>query len=140
MFVSLTYGILSPAERVVRWVRAGHNPTLRVTIDGKVSEIQPSGMVLGMKAGQGFRDTLEVESTQVAPGDLFLLYTDGITEATNAQGEEFGIERLGEVLALCRRGSPDPEKLVVEVMDRVRHFRGSTPIADDFTLLALAVE
>lgn len=138
MFVSMTYGILSPSERAIRWVRAGHNPTLVVnTRSGAIGEIKPPGMVVGMKGGQVFRDSLQVETTQLQPGDVFLLYTDGVTETTNAQGEEFDMPRLREVVARC--AGDGPEALLTQVMDRIRHFRGSQPIGDDVTLLALAV-
>jgi len=139
MFVSMTYAILSPAEREIRWVRAGHNPTLMVNQhSGEVSEIRPPGMVVGMKGGQTFRDSLKVETTRLRSGDTFLLYTDGITEMSNAQGEEFEAERLREIVARCAAGGP--EELLTQIMDRVRHFRGTKPVGDDVTLLALAVE
>ncbi|MBN8526654.1 MAG: serine/threonine-protein phosphatase, partial [Planctomycetes bacterium] len=137
MFVSMTYAVLSPSERTIRWVRAGHNPTLLYnTRTGASCEIKPPGMVVGMKGGQLFRDSLQVEITQVQPGDMFLLYTDGVTEMTNAQGEEFDVGRLCEVMQRCAAEGPEP--LLTQVMDRIRHFRGSQPIGDDVTLLALA--
>lgn len=138
MFVSMTYAILSPAERTIRWVRAGHNPTLAANAQThEVVEIKPPGMVVGMKGGQVFRDSLQVETTHLRPGDTFLLYTDGVTEMTNAQGEEFDTGRLREVMERC--AGEGPEALLTQVMDRIRHFRGSQPIGDDVTLLALAV-
>lgn len=138
MFVSMTYAILSPAERTIRWVRAGHNPTLATNAKThEVVEIKPPGMVVGMKGGQIFRDSLQVETTHLNPGDTFLLYTDGVTEMTNAQGEEFETARLREVMD--RHAADGPEALLTQVMDRIRHFRGSQPIGDDVTLLALAV-
>jgi serine phosphatase RsbU (regulator of sigma subunit) len=139
MFVSMTYAILSPAEREIRWVRAGHNPTLMVNQhSGEVSEIRPPGMVVGMKGGQTFRDSLKVETTRLRSGDTFLLYTDGITEMSNTQGEEFESERLREIVARYAVGGP--EEMLTQIMDRVRHFRGTKPVGDDVTLLALAVE
>jgi serine phosphatase RsbU (regulator of sigma subunit) len=138
MFVSMTYAILSPSERTIRWVRAGHNPTLATNAKTReVVEIKPPGMVVGMKGGQIFRDSLQVETTHLNSGDTFLLYTDGVTEMTNAQGEEFDTARLREVMDRCAADGPDA--LLTQVMDRIRHFRGSQPIGDDVTLLALAV-
>lgn len=139
MFVSMTYAILSPSERTIAWARAGHNPTLVRNIhEGETSEIKPPGMVVGMKAGQVFRDSLQVETTVLRSGDIFLLYTDGVTEMTNSRDEEFESDRLREVLERC--GPDGPDALLTQIMDRVRHFRGSKPVADDITLLALAVE
>jgi hypothetical protein len=139
MFVSMTYAILSPSERTIAWARAGHNPTLVRNIhEGDTREIKPPGMVVGMKAGQVFRDSLQVETTVLRSGDIFLLYTDGVTEMTNSQDEEFESDRLREIIERC--GPDGPDALLTQIMDRVRHFRGSKPVADDITLLALAVE
>jgi sigma-B regulation protein RsbU (phosphoserine phosphatase) len=102
-----------------------------------ITEISPPGMVVGMKAGQVFRDSLQVEVTHLRPGDTFLLYTDGVTETTNAQGEEFETERLSEVLE--RYAGDGPDALLTQVLDRIRHFRGTKPVGDDVALLALAV-
>lgn len=139
LFVSMTYAILSPDQRTITWARAGHNPTLHFNqAQGIMDEIKPRGMVVGMKAGPAFRNAIEECQTQLSPGDLFLLYTDGVTETMNSQGEEFGTDRLKEVLALLAGGNPDD--LVGQIMDRVRHFRGAQPEADDMTLLALAID
>ncbi len=138
MFISMTYAILSPSDRTISWARAGHNPTLVINATTReIIEIKPPGMVVGMKGGQVFRDSIQVETTHLNPGDTFLLYTDGVTEMTNAQGEEFEMERLRAVLE--RHSSEGPEALLTQVMDRIRHFRGTKPVGDDVTLLALAV-
>ena len=138
MFISMTYAILSPSDRTICWARAGHNPTLLINATTRqISEIRPPGMVVGMKGGQVFRDSIQVETTHLNPGDTFLLYTDGVTEMTNAQGEEFEMERLRAVLE--RHASDGPDALLTQVMDRIRHFRGTKPVGDDVTLLALAV-
>ncbi len=139
LFVSMTYAILAPDQRTITWARAGHNPTLHFNQAlGIMDEIKPRGMVVGMKAGPAFRNAIEECQTQVSPGDVFLLYTDGVTETMNSQGEEFGTDRLKEVLTLL--AGRDPDDLVGQIMDRVRHFRGAQPEADDMTLLALAVD
>jgi serine phosphatase RsbU (regulator of sigma subunit) len=138
MFISMTYAILSPSDRTISWARAGHNPTLLINASTReISEIRPPGMVVGMKGGQVFRDSLQVETTHLNPGDTFLLYTDGVTEMTNAQGEEFEMDRLRAVLE--RHSNEGPDALLTQVMDRIRHFRGTKPVGDDVTLLALAV-
>lgn len=138
MFVTLIYAVLSPARRSIRWARAGHPPALVCNhLLGTSGEIRPAGMALGMKTGALFADSLEEQELDVVAGDTFLLYTDGITETANAQGEEFGEERLREVFA--RHAAAGPDALLTEIMDRVRHFRGPGPARDDLTLLALAV-
>ncbi|MFM2091205.1 MAG: hypothetical protein RLZZ127_1694, partial [Planctomycetota bacterium] len=137
-FISMCYGVLDPVAGAVTWARAGHPPPLLLRADGALEEVKPRGMVVGMKAGPLFRTTLAEETTAIGPGDLVLLYTDGITEAMSRSREEFGEERLAEILhATAMHG---PERLCTEIMDRVRGFRGGGAPSDDLTLLALARE
>lgn len=139
LFVTMVYGVLSPEQRTITWVRAGHTPVLRYNpISEMLTEIKPRGMVVGMKSGEVFRQSLEEEVVQLEPGDVFLLYTDGIVEATNLQDDEFGPDRLAEVMR--RYADEGPEAMVEQIMDRLRHFRGPRPRSDDTTLLALMVE
>ena len=91
MFISMIYGILDPDRRSITWARAGGTPALRfTTATGELHEIKPPGMVLGMKAGQTFRQSLKEESTEMSAGQTILLYTDGVTETMNSQQEEWG--------------------------------------------------
>lgn len=139
MFISLVYGLLDPEQQAITWARAGHNPTLRFNVvSGASSEVRPPGMVLGMKTGAVFSNSLVEETTRLEAGDTFLLYTDGITENMNLQQEEFGQERLFEILR--QHASDGPDVLIEQVLDRARHFRGPRPPADDITLVALLVE
>ena len=139
MFVSMVYGILDPTEATITWARAGHNPTLRYNAVTEVSsEVKPKGMVVGMKSGPLFRSSIEEEVTHLEAGDVFLLYTDGITETMNMQQEEFGSERLAEILTQFAADGPDI--LVDQIMSRMRHFRGPQPASDDATMVALLVE
>ncbi len=139
MFISMFYAVLDPTANTITWARAGHNPGLGYNpTSDRASEIKPRGMVVGMKSGAIFRQSLEEEITRLESGDLFLLYTDGITETMNMQGDEFGTDRLSDIL---RQFSVDgPEAVVEQIMDRLRHFRGPRPAADDATMVALLVE
>jgi sigma-B regulation protein RsbU (phosphoserine phosphatase) len=139
MFISMCYALMDPNEGTITWARAGHNPAMRYNlVSEKADEIRPKGMVVGMKSGAIFRQSLEEEVTQIEPGDVFLLYTDGITETMNLQHEEFGAERLADIV---KQFSGDgPEVMVDQIMDRIRHFRGPRPPADDATIVAMLVE
>ena len=139
LFVSMVYALLDPTTRTITWARAGHTPSLRYNADDdKVEEIKPPGMVVGMKTGPMFRNSIQEQVTTVRSGDVILLYTDGITETMNLQQEEFGTERLVEVMR--RFGSQGAEALVTRIMEIIRHFRGPQPPADDSTLLVLTVD
>ncbi|MBA3847548.1 MAG: serine/threonine-protein phosphatase [Planctomycetes bacterium] len=139
IFISMVYAILDPHDRTITWGRAGHNPIIRFNINtGTLTEIKPKGMVVGMKAGQLFRRASENEVTQVDSGDVFLIYTDGITETMNRQQVEFGTDLLNEVIR--KHAAAGPELLLDRIMESVRQFRGGTSVEDDLTLLVLAVE
>ncbi len=139
LFISMMYGIIDPQHRTITWARAGHTPVIRYnTRTGTLSEIKPKGMVVGMKSGFFFRQSLEEESTRVEGGDVFVLYTDGLIEAMNLKNEEFGIERLIEIVQRCAESGPDA--LIDQTLSRIRHFRGSQPANDDQTLLVLCVD
>jgi sigma-B regulation protein RsbU (phosphoserine phosphatase) len=138
-FISMVYALLDPTERTLTWARAGHNPSLRYNpAEHEVEEIKPPGMVVGMKSGPIFRQSIQEQVTHLKSGDLILLYTDGVTETMNLQQEEFDNERLYDVM---RKFAGDgPEKLIDRLMEILRHFRGPQPPADDSTLLALTVD
>jgi len=139
LFISMMYGIIDPQHRTITWARAGHTPVIRFNPrTGTLAEIKPKGMVVGMKSGFFFRQSLEEESTRVESGDVFVLYTDGLIEAMNLKNEEFGIERLIEIVQRCAEYGPD--SLIDQVLSRIRHFRGSQPVNDDQTLLVLCVD
>lgn len=138
-FISMTYAILDPAARTITWTRAGHNPTLLFNIHTReMREIKPPGMVVGMKSGPVFHQSLKTETSSLRSGDFFLLYTDGINETMNRQGDEYGIERLRHVIE--DHGALDIEHVLDRIMDSVRQFRGGGESEDDTTLLGLAVE
>ncbi|MDA3959852.1 MAG: PP2C family protein-serine/threonine phosphatase, partial [Planctomycetota bacterium] len=140
MFVTITYAILDPDERTITWARAGHSPPVRFNPhSGELSEINPAGMVVGMKSGPLFQQAVQEEVTQLRSGDIFLIYTDGITETMNRQGEEYDTERLFELIK-THGPTVGVEGMLDRILDSIRSFRGSAPADDDITMLALAVD
>lgn len=139
IFISMTYAILDPGLGTIVWARAGHNPTMCFNLHtDEVDEIRPKGMVVGMKKGAIFRNSLEEYTTQVRSGDVFLVYTDGINETMNRQNEEYGTELLIEIMR--KHSAAGPDVLLDRIMDSVRQFRGGSTASDDSTLLALCVD
>ena len=93
-FVTAFYGILDAANRTLSYSNAGHNPPLLINEKGEPRFIERGGLPLGM-----FRDTRYYEYfLSLEPGEMLVLYTDGATEALNPAGEEFGRDRLAEVV------------------------------------------
>ena len=133
MFVTLFYGIYDPATNEFTYANGGHNPPLIVHADG-------SSTVLAMTGGValGVVPSIQYEQTTVAlsPGDTILLYTDGITDATNEEGEFFGLERLQATFA----GNPprDSRAANYAVFEALQNFVGDAAQADDITCLALS--
>ena len=134
MFISAVYGILDLETNVFRFCRAGHEPGLVVRArTGEVLELCPAGMALGLDPGALFDECLEEEVVTLEPQDLLVLYTDGITETANPEGEEFGRDRLAVVLRESRHLP------LVEIRQQVDRalcaFAFNAPAADDRTLL-----
>jgi sigma-B regulation protein RsbU (phosphoserine phosphatase) len=101
MFITVLMAIYDVAGRHLNFVSAGHNPMLLYkSSTRRVIRINPSGMPLGVPVTleKDFRESLEEVEVKLDEGDLFLLYTDGITEAVNRDGKQFGIERLSDLI------------------------------------------
>jgi sigma-B regulation protein RsbU (phosphoserine phosphatase) len=122
---------LEPEASLLAWTNAGHNPALLVRADGSIERLATGGPPLGVLPQATFRRS----EHRAAPGDLLLVYTDGITEAVNPADEEFGVERL-ETVARAHRGAPLAE-LRRAIEDALEAFAEGVPFADDRTLLLL---
>jgi len=125
---------LDPKTHLLSYTNAGHNPGLLVRADGTTERLEGNGLPLGLFP------IVEYERAEVtlAAGDLVMLYTDGITEAADAAGEEFGLERLA---AVVRRYSREPlVALAVAVETAVEVYAGDRRFADDRTMVFLRRE
>jgi len=132
MFVTLFYAVLDAREMTLHYVNAGHNPPL--LFQGAATDVRllrAEGIALGVI------DDAELQSVRVdlAPGDVLVLYTDGVTEAINDKDEEFGEERLLRIIAE-HRGRPAGE-IQERILDAIAAFAGDCPQFDDITLMVL---
>jgi serine phosphatase RsbU (regulator of sigma subunit)/uncharacterized membrane protein YecN with MAPEG domain len=134
-FVTLIYGILDPVKGTLTYANAGHNPgyLLRAE-DSQVVSLSKTGIPLGMFEGMEWQQT----QVQIQPGDLLLLYTDGVTEAQNAANEEYGDDRL------ITTGQQNKGRLASEIQEAILasidDFVGSAPQFDDITLMVVLRE
>jgi sigma-B regulation protein RsbU (phosphoserine phosphatase) len=135
-FVTAFYAVLDPATRLLTYSRAGHNPPRLMRGNNVISIDGAGGLPLGIVADEDYKQS----TVQLQPGDLFLMYTDGITEAMapskpDEDRQLFGTDRLDRVL-LDSRG-----KSTSECIDRIRAevmaFCGNAPPGDDQTLIAI---
>jgi sigma-B regulation protein RsbU (phosphoserine phosphatase) len=120
-----------PATGACTFVNAGHNDGILLRRDGSVQLLETTGLPLGLFA----RATYEESQVELAPGDLLLLYSDGVTEASDLQDEEFGMDRTIDVLRACREQSASA--IVNAVLAQIDQFVGAAPQHDDITLMAL---
>lgn len=136
MFVTMFYAILDLETRVLRCANAGHLPLLVARSSTRQVEVIPSnGVALGIAAGSKFEQYLKDQTVMLETGDIVVIYTDGVNEATNSSGEQFGIERINScLLESLKLPAGD---VVNKICQRVTEFSGIVEPADDITLLAL---
>ncbi len=130
MFVTLFYAQLDTASGECLYVNAGHNPPLLYrAADRKFLELPRTGLVLGIDDASKFEQRVAV----IQPGDMLLLYTDGVTDVIDAQGHEFGVNRLLRVLE--EHCDAPAGRIVSALVQAVAAFAGSSVPFDDITLV-----
>jgi phosphoserine phosphatase RsbU/P len=132
-FITFFYGLVDGHSRRLRYVNAGHNAPIILHADGSHDRLSEGGGVLGVFPSQNY----SAGETQLLTGDRVVLFTDGVTEAENADSEEFGETRLLELLSENRKQSA--RKLQEKILGAVAEF-SAHDLQDDATLLVVAVE
>ncbi|MDP9361451.1 MAG: PP2C family protein-serine/threonine phosphatase [Acidobacteriota bacterium] len=127
-FVTFFFSILDPVRHTMAFCNAGHNPPLLFSASGH-SDLRTSGLVLGMIDGHPYKEG----SVTLAPGDVVVIYSDGVTEAVNSMDEEFGEERLIEIARLHRHESA--ASMLSSIIAAVLQHCGTQPQYDDMTLV-----
>ncbi len=128
LFLSAIYAVLDLEAGSITYANAGHTrPLWHHAADGSLTELDQRGIVLG-----AFEEiTLGQERIDLAPGDVLVFFTDGVTDALNAQGEEFGDERLRQVILANARGTA--QEVLWAITAALAEFVGETEQADDVT-------
>jgi len=132
MFVTMYYAVLDASKHQIYSGNAGHNPAFLIRGDEAI-EVAPEGIALGLVSAQQFY--IEEHTLDILPGDLFVLYTDGVTEAMNNASEEWGEERF--VASLKKHGRENLEQTVQSVLSDLKAFVAGAPPHDDITLLLI---
>jgi sigma-B regulation protein RsbU (phosphoserine phosphatase) len=133
-FVTVFYGVLDPSTGSFSYCNAGHNPPylIRSQNGNGTERLTKTGLLLGMFDDERWG----MESVRLDPGDVLVLYTDGVTEAQNAEGDFFGRERLVKVV---KKKSRDSAKDVREgILGKISKFVGEAPQMDDIALVVVA--
>jgi serine phosphatase RsbU (regulator of sigma subunit) len=131
MFVTMFHGVLDLASGVLRYCNAGHNPPYLLRADGGRAALGATGIPFGVDPDWPYR----VAETTLDPGDGLFLFSDGITEAFDAAGNEFGAARLEAALEAARGGSA--ADLVAGVLGAAAAFVAGADQSDDITCMAL---
>src|SRR5881396_2937977 len=136
MFISMTYLVLDHVRGGVTLARAGHDaPLLYQQKSQTLTPLKTPGMVVGIDSGDVFDRLTTDVAVPLERNDCILLYTDGITEALDNEGNEFGLERtIGSVQSSAKEGA---QAVVTRLIDDLRNFVGSTPQNDDITMIAI---
>lgn len=132
MFVTAFYAVLEPNTGRLRYVNAGHNPPILISNQkGKgVDRLQSTGMALGVMGEMIWKQKV----ARLLPGDLLVMYTDGVTDAQDPHGQFYGEQRLLQVVRRCNCPAQETLEIILEDLDR---FTRGTPQADDVTLLVV---
>lgn len=130
-FVTAVYGVLEPSSGRFTYANCGHNPPMLFLVDGGVKSLKSSGPGLSVLEDVDYH----AHEVIIGPGDLLLLYTDGVVEMATEEGEDFGVERLGH---LVRRSRNLPVPAIIEgIVQETQAFSGLHSFQDDFTLVII---
>ncbi len=128
-FVTLFIAELDPQTGILNYINAGHNPPLVGHVDGTVKQLEAGGFPLGIIPFAEF----EVGQTQLQSGEALVIYSDGVSEANNLKGDEFGMERLTQVVSKNLKASASGLRDKVE--SALSAFTQTAPANDDITLV-----
>lgn len=133
-FISASYFIINTETKTIRYARAGHCPVLYYCAEKKSSQyLKDKGVALGMVRNKSYVSFIQSNVFQYKAGDIMVLYTDGITEAKDGKGEEFGYERLVNVVNDANGLSP--LEIQNQLINKLYEFSGTSNINDDYTTM-----
>src|ERR671918_386248 len=136
MFISMAYLVLDHQHDGVTLARAGHDAPLWYQRQSQtVTPVKSPGMVVGIDSGSVFDRLTADFAVPLERDDCLVLYTDGVTEALNSDGDEFGIDRM--IQSVRASATDGAQTIVKRIIEDVRNFTGSFPQNDDITLIAI---
>ena len=139
-FITMTYAIVDTATQTMRYARAGHNPMIHLEAGtGRTRVLTPAGLGLGIDEGTRFDEILEEAEVPLRGGDLFLFFTDGLSEAMNGRAELFGERRLRDVIESAGNVGEEASALKDRILTAIRTFVGDAAQNDDMTMVILKV-
>ena len=138
MFISMLYMVLNLETHQLSFARAGHEaPILMHAGNSTAEQLETTGMAIGLVDNEIFSQAIETRNFSLQPGDMIITYTDGITEAMNSNGEEWGIDSL--MLTIQNMANSSAQHLLDHIRESVLEFAGNNRQYDDMTMLALRI-
>ncbi len=135
-FISATYFAIDTRIKKIRYARAGHCPVLYFNANTKQAQyLKDRGTALGMIKSKDYCNYIDTNLISYAPGDIMVLYTDGITEAKDQKGEEFGEARLRDTLLQVTE--KDPREIADHLIAQLYEYSGTHMINDDYTTMII---
>ncbi len=135
VFISVIYGLIDTEKEELVMARAGHCPAATISLNGRARLVRSAGLGLGLDRSENYGRSLAEERLRLQPGDVFVLYTDGIVESRADSGEEFGYDRL--LSSLSRHRHEDADVLHENLLNDLHAFLGHEQYDDDLTLLVM---
>ncbi|MGE0770212.1 MAG: PP2C family protein-serine/threonine phosphatase [Cyclobacteriaceae bacterium] len=133
-FISAIYFVIDSATKTIYYSRAGHCPVLYFCArENKVTYLKDAGAALGMVRDNSYARLIQTKQLKYEPGDVMVLYTDGITEAKNRKGEEFGYELLEQ--SVLKVTGHDPKTIQDQLIADLYEYSGTMDINDDYTTM-----
>jgi sigma-B regulation protein RsbU (phosphoserine phosphatase) len=133
-FITMILALFDLEEGEVRICRAGHNKAL-IGVNGEIRSLEGGGIGLGLERGPVFENTIEEVRMKIKPNNLFLFYTDGITESMNDKKQQLGEEAVVELLK--RNQDFSAKEIQLAILEKVNNFRGSAEQHDDVTMVVV---
>jgi len=130
-FATFFWAVFDEQPRSLTWVNAGHNAPMLLRMSGAVERLGPSGPPLGAIPRVAYRQA----TTTLSPGDVLVIFTDGVTEAVDVSDQEFGEGRLEQILRGDGQGTETAGALCDRIVSAVRAFEDGAPQNDDITLV-----
>jgi serine phosphatase RsbU (regulator of sigma subunit) len=135
-FISASFFLINTTSASVRYARAGHCPVLYYkAATNTIEYLKDKGVALGMVRNNSYGNFIETNEFTYAPGDIMVLYTDGITEAKDSKGEEFGYDRLAQYVLETKDLSS--QQIQQHVINKLYEFSGTDNINDDYTTMVV---
>ncbi|MFC1752884.1 PP2C family protein-serine/threonine phosphatase [Thermoproteota archaeon] len=131
--VTAFYAVLNLRTKQLTYSKAGHPPALLLHKNSEIDELSCDGLFLGMFEHENYEEKI----IQLESGDRLILYTDGLTEAANSDGDVFGLNRLKDEIKTLRQ--TNPEKTIDTLLSKINNYSGSAEIKDDQTIVVIDI-